>query len=292
MQHPKSEVWPYKKVLPEHVPVLIERYQNGESARKICLDMPFAEDVALKVLRDFDVPIKTRKENRFSMGFTINETAFSDVNEPECAYFYGWLLTDGCLRKTKYAHIVSIGIQSKDSEVIESLCNYIGFTKDRVKHRDRFDKRTGKVYKNTSLSFQYEPITQRLINFGLCERKSTKEFCPESMLLNRDFWRGVLEGDGYLSKLTACTKMQICGSETLCNQWFDYCKSVVPGMSMTITADPKGNGLFHTYSGRFEQCKAVLDSLYLGVPKHLRLERKYNLYVGRYYDGIDPNRTS
>jgi hypothetical protein len=291
MQHPKSEVWPYKKVLPEHVPVLIERYQNGESARKICLDMPFAEDVALKVLRDFDIPIKTRKENRFSMGFTINENAFSDVNEPECAYFYGWLLTDGCLRKTKYAHSVSMGLKLDDREILDSLEMYLHLN-ERVKTRSRFYKATGKTYHQAEIQFQYAPITERLISFGLTERKSTKEVCPKEFLFNRDFWRGVLEGDGYLSKLGSCTKMQICGSETLCNQWFDYCKSVVPDMSMTITADPRGNGLFHTYSGRFAQCKAVLDSLYLGVPKHLRLERKYNLYVGRYYDGIDPNRTS
>lgn len=290
MKHPKYEKWPYKKVLPEHVPVLIERYQNGESTEKIALDFPFGRDVVLKVLRDFGVHIKTRKENRFSMGFTINENAFSDVNEPECSYFYGWLLTDGCMGKTKYGHIVSIEIGMKDRALVESLQTYIN-NGNIVRERHRFDKRTGNTYSMCSYAFQYAPITERLISFGLSERKSTKEFCPESMLFNRNFWRGVLEGDGYLSKLTACTRMQICGSEQLCNQWLNYCKSIVPDMHMRIKADPKGNGLFHTYSGRFNECKAVLDSLYLGVPEHLRLERKYNLYVGRYYDGVDPNRT-
>ena len=288
MQHPLYETWPYKKVLPEHVPVLISRYSRGESARKICLDMPFAEDVALKVLRDFGVPIKTRKQNRFSMGFSINEEAFSDTEEPECAYFYGWLLTDGCLRETKYAHQISIQVQSGDYKVLESLQNYLGL-EDRLKYRDRTDKSTGKVRSSCTIAFQYEPITLRLMGYGLSPRKSTHEYCPEEFLYNSHFWRGVLEGDGYLSKLGSCTKMQICGSEVICRQWFDYCKSVVPDMHMTITADRKGNGLFHTYSGRFEECKAVLDSLYLGVPEHLRLERKYNLYVGRYYDGVDPN---
>lgn len=291
MKHPKYEKWPYKKVLPEHVPVLIQRYEKGESTEKIATDFPFGKDVVLKVLRDFDVHIKTRKENRFSMGFTINEDAFYDVNEPECAYFYGWILTDGCLRKTKYAHTVSIGLKGSDKSVIDSLEGYLGLS-GRVRTRDRFDKRTNKTYSLAEISFQYAPITERLISFGLSERKSTKEYCPEVFLFNRDFWRGVLEGDGYLSNLKTSTKMQICGSEVLCTQWYNYCKSVVPNMHMTITADPKGNGLFHTYSGRFDECKAVLDSLYLGVPEHLRLERKYNLYVGRYYDGIDPNRTS
>lgn len=69
MIHPKYEKWPYKKVLPEHVPILIERYQLGESVEKISTHFPFGKDAILKVLRDFDIPIKTRKENRFSMGF-------------------------------------------------------------------------------------------------------------------------------------------------------------------------------------------------------------------------------
>lgn len=290
MQHPKYEVWPYKKVLPEHVQILISRYTSGESARKICLDLPFAEDAAIKVLRDFDIPIKTRKENRFSMGFKINEEAFSDPTEAECAYFYGWLLTDGCLRETKYAHSVTIQLQRGDISVLEALQSYLGL-EGRIKVRERYDKRTDKTYSSCNLSFQYAPITERLIRYGLSPRKSTIEFAPPEFTMSSHFWRGVLEGDGYLSKLGSCTKMQICGSENLCSQWFSYCKSVVPDMHMTITPDNKNNGLFHTYSGRFEECKAVLDTLYLGVPEHVRLKRKYDLYVGRYYDGNDPSTT-
>lgn len=290
MQHPKYEVWPYKKVLPEHVPVLISRYTSGESAEKICRDLPFAKDVAIKVLRDFGIPVKTRKENRFSMGFKINEEAFSDPTEAECAYFYGWLLTDGCLRETKYAHTVTIQLQVRDISILESMQSYLGL-EGRVKVRERYDKRTDKTYSSCNLNFQYAPITERLMGYGLSPRKSTLEVAPPEFSTNRHFWRGVLEGDGYLSKLGSCTKMQICGSEILCNQWFSYCKSVVPDMHMTITPDNKNNGLFHTYSGRFEECKAVLDTLYLGVPEHMRLKRKYDLYVGRYYDGNDPSTT-
>lgn len=287
MQHPIYETWPYKKVLPEHVPELIARYEGGESARKISLDMPFAEDVALKVLRDFGVVIKTRKEVRFSEGCTLNREAFCDFNDPATAYFVGWLLTDGNIKKTKYGMSVSLELSTKDRKVLESLASYLNLGEGRIRDRSRFDSRTGNTYYTSSIAFSYDPINERLISLGISERKSTKEIAPDALLYNRDFWRGVLEGDGYLSKLDSCTKMQICGSETLCHQWFDYCKSVVPDMHMTISHGR--NGLFHTYSGRFEECKSVLDSLYLGVPEHLRLERKYNLYVGRYYDGIDPN---
>ena len=292
MIHPKYEKWPYKKVLPEHVPVLIERYQAGESARKICLDLPFEEDVAIKVLRDFDIPIKTRKENRFSMGFSINENAFLDLAEPECAYFYGWLLTDGCLSEKKYGHNVTIELSLKDVEVLESLQAYIR-NGNIIRIRHRFDKRTGNTYSMCSFAFQFEPITKRLISFGLEPRKSLNENCPEEFLYNRDFWRGVLEGDGHIPKLGGYNKIQICGSEQLCNQWAEYCKSVVPEIKVTVYSATKksGKNLFYAYCGKFEECKKILDSLYLGVPENLRLERKYNLFVGRYYNGIDPNST-
>lgn len=289
MQHPKYEKWPYHKVKPEHVPVLIKRYQGGESARQICLDMPFAEDAALKVLRDFDIPIKTRKENRFSMGHTINENAFLDTSEPECAYFYGWLLTDGNLRETQYSHQVCMELGLRDIQVLESLKGYLD-SDNKVSVRYREDARTGNTYSMCSFAFQYAPITERLIALGLKPKKSLSESCPTSLEFNRDFWRGVLEGDGHLSKLSNPTRMQICGSEELCNQWFNYCKSVVPDMHMRISKQvfKSGKSMFHASSGRFCECKAVLDSLYLGVPEHLRLKRKYDLYVGRYYNGIDP----
>ncbi len=290
MQHPKYDKWPYNKVLPEHVPIVIERYQTGQSVEKLCLDLPFSKDVALKVLRDFDIPIKTRKENRLSMGFSINENAFLDVKDPECAYFYGWLLTDGNITKREYGYQVSIELNVKDIKVLESLSNYIG-NGCSVKTRDRFDKRTENTYYMCSYSFSQSFITERLITLGLEPKKSLRESCPDEFLHNRDFWRGVLEGDGYLSKLSSDTNMQICGSEELCNQWFDYCKSIVPEMHMRVAPQNKNKSevFYSTYSGRFEECKSVLDSLYLGVPEHLRLERKYNLYVGRFYDGINPN---
>lgn len=292
MQHPTCKKWPYHKVKPEHVPVLIERYERGDSVRKICLDMPFAEDAALKVLRDFGVHIKTRKENRLSMGFSVNEEAFLDTSEAECAYFYGWLVTDGNLRAGKHNQL-SMELGLKDIKVLESLKAYVGNT-NKIAVRHRLDSRTNNTYSTCSYSFQYAPITERLIGMGLAPRKSTEEYCPDVFIHNNHFWRGVLEGDGHLSKLGTSTKMQVCGSEEICMQWAAYCNFIVPDMKVKITKQTfkSGKSLFHTYSGRFDECKAVLDSLYLGVPDHLRLERKYNLYVGRYYNGIDPNRTS
>lgn len=295
MKHPTKEKWPYRKVKPEHVPELIRRYEGGESARKICMDMPFKEDVAIKVLRDFGVHIKTRKEVQLSRGSRLNVDAFADPEDPDCAYYFGWLLTDGYISKTKYGYRVAIELANSDRKVLEGLCAYLNLPQDRVVDRKRVVKFRGRdagVETHVScISFSYGPISDRLMEYGLIERKSLKEDPSEVFQHNRHFWRGVFEGDGYISKLGTDNKLQMCGSKMMCHKWAEYCKSVFPGMGVKVFSQigEYGSEVFHAYSGRHEQCKAVLDSLYLGVPEERRLSRKYDIYVGRFYGGVDPN---
>lgn len=143
MEYQIPEKLPYQKVMREHIPEIIQRYVGGESSEKIAEDFPFGKDVVLRVLRDFNVPIKTRKENRFSMGFTINKQAFLDFKEPEAAYFYGWLLTDGNIRKTKYGHNISIEIGLKDKAVLDSL--YMN-TPENLRLERKYNLYVGRYY--------------------------------------------------------------------------------------------------------------------------------------------------
>lgn len=296
MKHPTSSTWPYRKVKPEHVPILIEKYNQGQSARKICETLPFSEDVALKVLRDFGVPVRTRKEIQFSMGSKLNKDAFPEDIDEDGSYFFGWLLTDGYIIKRKYGYQVGIEINSEDRYILEGLCEYLNLPKSRVKDRTRYPEFRGVVSSNptyvSGMTFSYEPINERLISFGLEERKSLKEDPSPVFNYNRHFWRGVFEGDGYISKIGSDNKLQICGGEKLCRKWVDYCRSVVPEMNVKIYSQVNecGTTKYYTYSGKSAECKKVLDSLYLGVPHGRRLERKYNIYVERFYNGEDPNR--
>ena len=297
MKHPLYANWPYKKVKPHHVEELIRRYEAGESARQICLDMPFKEDAALRVLKDFGVHIKTRKEIQLSLGSTINVGAFSDTDDPDCAYYFGWLITDGYITKTRYGYKVGIEINSGDRYVLEGMCKYVGLPLTRVTDRERLTgfRGEGRVPARTqvsSFSFSFEPISDRLQAYGLHERKSLRENPTDKFATNPHFWRGVFEGDGYISKLGADNKLQLCGSEAMCVKWAAFCQSVVPGMSVSIRKQvgDYGSTIFHTYSGKHEECKAVLDAMYLGTTPERRLKRKYDVYVGRFYGGKDPNQ--
>lgn len=250
---------------------LINRYENGESTNSICKDMPCSPDTALKVLKDNGVRIKTKRELKFYRGYTINENAFEDIQQECPAYFYGWILTDGCLSK----ECVSLGLSSKDDEVLENLKVYMG-SSNKIYYRSRRDKRTEKTYHAAEFSFSHAPIVERLRKLGLSERKSMNEVCPPELEKNRHFWRGVVEGDGHIPKDRH--GIEVCGSKELVEKFSEYCLSVCPKTTISYR---NVKGLYTVRVGRKGSVKEILDSLYEGST--VKLTRKYNAYTEKYY---------
>lgn len=254
----------------EQMSELSERYTGGESVPSICKELPCSEDTAFYLLRKMGVEIKTSEQIKFYKGYTINEDAFSDVNEEACAYFYGWLLTDGCLSKKS----ISIELSSKDEEILQGLKGYLK-SSNNIRRRSREDKRTGNTYHQSSFSFSHTPILERLQFFGLTPRKSLLESCPEVFARNRHFWRGVVEGDGCISKTS--NKLEICGGLELVQGFVTFCSEICPEYKPKI----KMNGKMHVgYICTKGQVKAVLDEIYRDC--NYKLSRKHQIYLEKY----------
>lgn len=224
-------------------------------------------------LKKFDIPLKTLK---FYRERNINKGAFSDANEEACAYYYGWIVSDGCLSGKGE---VTLGVNTKDIEILENLKAYVGGNRKIYSGTSSPDRRTGAVYEKSSFSFQDDDLTSRLIEFGLEQRKSTKEICPEVFKLNRHFWRGMIEGDGSISKTT--NEFTLVGSESIIKDFAKYCYSLFPECKPKFYV----KGKLHVFSLCSKvYSKQVLDELYRDC--NYRLSRKYKIYLEKYY-GID-----
>lgn len=256
---------------------LVERYSSGESTPSICKDLPCSNDTALKVLRENGVVVKGKEDLKFYKGYTINEEAFSDVNEEECAYFYGWILTDGCLTKRS----VSIELSSVDEELLLNLKTYLN-SSSSIRTRSRLDSRTGNTYHQSSFAFSHTTILDRLKQFGLEPRKSLLEKCPDVFKYNRHFWRGVVEGDGHIAKKS--NSLELCGGPELVESFANYCKFLVKDYEPTFTMNGKMNVVRIRSK---DACKLILDELYKDC--EFKLSRKYNVYLERYWDGTNPS---
>lgn len=129
-------------------------------------------------------------------GSSYNISAFADFNDESAAYFYGFILADGNIDRSMKT--VSVTMNTKDSYILEKLSEYLG-TGRQVLNSKPYDKRTGKTYNRSSFGFVNELIVSRLVEQGLSPAKSGKEVLPKfDWLHNRNFWRGVIDGDGWV----------------------------------------------------------------------------------------------
>lgn len=245
-------------------------YEQGETINSVVSLLGVTLQDIRNTFKKFDVPAKTLK---FYRERNINKNAFSDASEEACAYYYGWIVSDGCLSDKGE---VTLAVHTKDIEVLEGLKSYVGGNRKVYSGSTKPDTRTGTVYETSSFSFQDDDLTDRLVNFGLEQRKSTKEVCPEVFKFNRHFWRGMIEGDGSIARNS--NEFTLVGSESIVNDLADYCYSLFPECKPRFYI----KGKLHVFSLCSKvYSKQILDELYRDC--NFKLSRKYKIYLEKYY---------
>ena len=174
------------------------------------------------ILDKHGIQKRTTKES-YRIKRPINTEAFADFNTEEAVYWYGWLLTDGCIQDTNQ---ISISLKGSDAEVIHKFARYLGESVI-VKEATYFHNQLGKNVSYASLALMDGVIASRLREQGLTPRKSCKEKLPKFDWLDGEyasiFWRSVLEGDGFVSNYeNRNPEISLVGSEELLNGFKMY----------------------------------------------------------------------
>ena len=112
------------------------------------------------------------------------------ASPPTSAYWAGFLLADGCIHfhLGRYPKVIlELGIE--DREHVE-------------KFREFLQAEAGVKVSHKGAAARFEVTSQRLVSdllsLGITERKSLTATVSPSLENNRDFWRGVIDGDGWL----------------------------------------------------------------------------------------------
>lgn len=251
------EIFDKRKVHPNDHGTVLQMYSEGHTIVDTAkhLGLPGYETVA-KVLRKAGVTIQCGNTRLAEQG--VIQDYFEKDTEGS-AYFYGLLLADGCISDSGK---VTIAFETGDAHIIQNLIDEIRLN-SKVSYSARKD---GSGYCQTC--FTVKAISDSLTKLGMEPRKSTKEVAPERFLNNRHFWRGLIDGDGHIGK--KATRLYLCGSQTICDQFLEYCKSINPSIN-TQVVHMKG-GLFRTTISGIKAA-TVLNELYSDCS--FKLERKY-----------------
>lgn len=212
-----------------------------------------------KILKGQNINIKNgnnRVANRY-----VNSDYFNTDTEG-AAYFYGLMLADGCM--TGRGSRLSIELKASDRGILDTM-------RDELNITNPVATIINSKKNSSSLSFTVDGIYRSFVELSYTSQKSTKEVAPERFINSRHFWRGMIDGDGSISKI-GCkgSKVYLCGSKKICEQFLSYCKSVNPSISTSVVL-MKGS----LYRVNITGIKAatILNELYSNA--EFKLERKF-----------------
>lgn len=191
---------------------------------------------------------------------TLNRDAFKTETD-ESAYWIGFLITDGCIlrRKTGSAHIV-LALAHRDIDHLIKFQKFLGSN-----HKITHVKKTNA----DRLAVTSDEIADTLEKYGVVPRKSYTAKVI-GLEFNRHFWRGVIDGDGYIG-LYRCRKSRLpriglVGSRYLLHQFKDFAVTVVPRLRSDLQSnrnifkiDFNGNAAGELVKYLYSDCATFLD---------------------------------
>lgn len=194
--------------------------------------------------------------------YSLNEDAFDELT-PDAAYWIGFLLADGCVIESKgnSQNVLGLALKTSDRPHIDKLQKFLGSTFP-VYYREPVETMG---YLNTgsySVAIRSTRICDSLMGYGIVPRK-TNSACVDSRFAgNRDFWRGMVDGDGCIHfNKKGYVQLSLVGSQDVCDKFSDYICGVagrVPVVRMS------SEFLFATSISGTRAAK-VIDNLYSGA---------------------------
>lgn len=226
-----------------------QQYVIGRNMQSLATEFNTNKTTIRNILRRRGV------SSRIGKGYpTLNHNAF-DLPSEERSYWIGFLLADGCIIEGKNRNpSVQLALGPKDIGHIIKLADFCNLP----------------LPKNpTKLAFTSVKIVRLLMSFGIVPRKSGKETIPNEFFEDRNFWRGLIDGDGWISKDREI--IGICGSYDVCKSFCNYA-DIICNAKINPTKIKTANCWVTSVNGP----KAIVLIRHLYENSSISLERKRN----------------
>jgi hypothetical protein len=206
--------------------------------------------------------IHIRSLSEISRKYKFDYNYFDNIDTENKAYWLGFIVADGNISKEEN----DISVVSKDEGHLYKLKNDL-----RAKNPVYYIKRDNTYY----LRFCSKHTKDSLIKIGVLPNKSLIVTTPHiDKELERDFWRGVVDGDGWISyyKNQDIYCIGLCGSFDIVSNFICF---VTSKLGLIKKKPSSKNNIYEVkYTG--SRAKSISDLLYNGAGVYL--ERKMRMY--------------
>ena len=251
------------KLSSKQIDQVVKLYQSGKSSGELASQFNVSDSTILRYLEYREIERRSRSE--INKKYQINDDIFNNKKE-ESSYWIGFLLADGSIEKRENRlDKIKIGLGIKDKSHLEKFNNFLG-TDYKIY---TISKEPNDI---VAISVTSNKLVERLSKFGIVPNK-VKKANPQN-INNNHFWRGVVDGDGYLSEYSKNGKtkkaMGLAGSRQTCVKF----KQFVKQFSATKASISKASGTFQwRTTGNY--AIQIAEKLYKN--SSIYLERKYKV---------------
>lgn len=246
--------------------LIVEGYQQGLSTQALAKMHGVSKSTTWRIVKRHGV---ARPAGRARV-YSLNESAFDVVTEAS-AYWVGFLMADGCVTwQNNTAHVTLDASETDADHVLKfkEFLNYGGPVFVSIDRRGRH-KSVKPMHRLTVTSRR---LASALETFGVCPRK-TYTAKVRGLEGDRNFWRGVVDGDGCVSLINNGDRktpfVGITCSVAICSQMSRWAEAVC-GKRPSVFTD--GNVAQCRINGKY--AVSVLRELYGNSTVHL--QRKYD----------------
>lgn len=221
------------------------------------------------VLTKYNIKIKKRGQSKNRL---VKENFFEVIDSEEKAYFLGLIFADGNITNdSKRSPMLRLQLKISDVEILEKLRQCLNIHSKLV-----YDKRAGKEC--AILCIRNEKIAADLAKYGIVPNKTyiTKHLPQIPEEYERDFLRGLLDGDGSIYQETVSKKYRIdfCSyHQSICEDFRLLCNKYIKYTNKNKIA--KYNTAYHIRFNAQESVRQIATALY--KDSNYYLARKYAL---------------
>lgn len=216
------------------------------------------------------------KNNGKPIKHTLNEKSFDNFNDEQVAYWIGYIVGDGCVRKQDngislcsidYEHIEKFKKFLSSSHPISKTHKYESKHKFLENSKERIIKSSHNCY---YIKVNSKYMKNKLIEYGIPPLKTYTAKPPELFKNNRHFWRGMIDSDGSIGIYNKDYRIEINGTKEICEGFKSYAENILRIQPSEKCVHPHGTIFRATFS--CSKAKKVIDYLYSN--SYVYLERK------------------
>jgi len=263
---------------------ILDLYLNqGYSISKIIDALGVSKKTVRNVILNEGLKLRTQSEQQLidNGSGSLKHNAF-DILTPESLYWIGFIYADGYIYSKNGRYLISIDINTKDRHHLEKFKSFLSAG---VTIRDNIRKKNVngeiKEYQTSIITISSKSIYDRLTSLNFTNNKTYDATVHKDLVNSRDFWRGVIDGDGWISythtRQYKYTWLGLCGTIDTVQCFIEFVK--YNNIKTDVTTARFKKGTKNNYETAFVNnvAKQILDLLY--KDSSIYLERKYQTYL-------------